>query len=94
MCLLGMVAGRASLVCLLVGVLAWRAGLVGLVPKQGRDPNVSAHFRVASRIGLGFVLRRHDRDPNVSTHIRIAAVLWGQTITSLYVCAYICVNFV
>ena len=66
----------------------------GLVPEQGRDPKVSAHFRVAARICLGFVLGRHDRDPNVSTHIRIAAVLWGQTITSLYVCAYICVNFV
>ena len=85
MCLLGMVAGRASLVCLLVGVLAWRAGLVGLVPKQSRDPNVSAHFRVAARICLGSVLGRHDRDPNMSTHIRIAAVLWDETIKS--VCA-------
>ena len=94
MCLLGMVAGRASLVCLLVGVLAWRAGLVGLVPKQGRDPNVSAHFRVAARICLGSVLGRHDRDPNMSTHIRIAAVLWDETIKSLCVCVYFCVNFV
>ena len=66
----------------------------GLVPKQGRDPNVSAHFRVAARICLGFVLGRHDRDPNVSTHIRIAALLWDQTIKGLCVFVLMCVFFV
>ena len=66
----------------------------GLVPKQGRDPNVSARFRVAARICLGSVLGRHDRDPNVSTHFRIAAVLWDQIIKSSCVCVYFCVNFV
>ena len=56
--------------------------------KQGRDPNVSTHFRMAARICLGFVLGRHGRDPNVSTHIRIAALLCYQTIKSLCACAY------
>ena len=45
-----------------------------------RDPNVSAHIRIAVVPAEHKLETDPSRDPKVSTHLRIAALLWDQTI--------------